>query len=92
MSSLCLSSDFVPDIEETQRCSQDHCKGVCPGCPKHNQSFAIEFQDSKWIKVETLSDLLSVLRTPNIKNYMLVAGNTAKGKEKPMLVIKKEYF
>lgn len=74
-------TDFVPDIEEIHPCGKDHCKGDCHRCPKYNKTFSIQFQDSKWIKVETLFDLLSVLRTPNIKNYMLVAGNTAKGKE-----------
>lgn len=79
LNSIYLFIGFVQDIEELQQCQEENCKKECSGCPKHNSNFCMEFGDSKWVKVYKLDDLLSVLRTTEAKNFMLVAGNTAKG-------------
>lgn len=71
--------DYVPDIEELKICEQDNCKKDCPGCPNRQNSFFIDYDNAKWVKVYTYADLLSILRGAKTSNYMLVGGNTAKG-------------
>ena len=44
----------------------------------------VDTVDGEWIKPETLDDLMAVLDSvPDDQRYILIAGNTVKGEEKP---------
>ncbi|KAJ3639857.1 hypothetical protein Zmor_003191 [Zophobas morio] len=70
-----------PDIEDLKMCKKDKCEKKCPTkCDRANKEpFYHQLADSRWMKVYSLSDLLSVLRTAGKASYKLVAGNTAQG-------------
>lgn len=67
---------ICPDIEDYNPCFKKDCS---ISCEKQN-SFVLKLtNNSQWVKVYTLDDLLRYLKTIENKTYMLVAGNTAQG-------------
>jgi xanthine dehydrogenase/oxidase len=70
-----------PDIEDLKVCPKEKCVEKCDKqCEKSTKEpFYLEFEDSKWIKVHTLQDLLLTLAHYATSSYRLVAGNTAQG-------------
>ncbi|EFA13013.1 xanthine dehydrogenase/oxidase [Tribolium castaneum] len=81
--SLCTdaSSEILgkyPDIEDLRLCKDDKCgKKRITKCDR--EPFCLEFAESKWIKVYTLQDLLTIMNQSKDLTYKLVGGNTAKG-------------
>nr|XP_034832960.1 xanthine dehydrogenase/oxidase-like [Maniola hyperantus] len=79
----------VPDIEELCNKTKDACLGR--DCKDYDWCFVsnddlednilyIELKDGRqWFRVQTVADILQVLRTKGVDSYMLVAGNTGKG-------------
>ncbi|KAJ8925555.1 hypothetical protein NQ315_009395 [Exocentrus adspersus] len=71
------SKEFI-DIEDLKPCKRDKCINDCKGkCSK--KSYEIKEDPFRWIKVYKLSEVLLLLKAIGTNNYMLVAGNTAKG-------------
>nr|CAI5836488.1 unnamed protein product [Callosobruchus analis] len=70
--------DNVKDIEDLKLCKIDgKCKTDCEQkCKKENYYHA--FQQSKWMKVHNLNDLLDILISAEDATYQLVGGNTAR--------------
>nr|XP_034833028.1 xanthine dehydrogenase-like [Maniola hyperantus] len=79
----------LPDIEELCKNTKDTCLGR--DCKDYDWCFVsnndledsilyIELKDGRqWFRVQTVADILQVLRTKGVDSYMLVAGNTGKG-------------
>lgn len=70
------------DIEDLKSCKDriENCTKSCPKSPNvQMQNYQWEFEESKWVKVHTIKDLLDVLITAKTTNYQLVGGNTARG-------------
>lgn len=83
----------VPDIEDLNICKKTgkNCNKTCveenEWCVikkedvKEHEIIEIQLQDhKKWFRVLTVNDIFKVLNTEGYDSYMLVAGNTAKGK------------
>ncbi|KAJ3639859.1 hypothetical protein Zmor_003192 [Zophobas morio] len=70
-----------PDIEDLKICKKDKCEKKCTTkCDKRGKEpFYLQMAAAQWIKVFSLSDLLSALSTSGGATYKLVAGNTAMG-------------
>ncbi|KAJ6648665.1 Xanthine dehydrogenase [Pseudolycoriella hygida] len=80
--SLAVDADsafLCQDIEDLPRvCNRSNSCGVCPETFK--ESFGLKFKDgTEWYKAFTVTEVLQILRDTTIKQYMLVAGNTAHG-------------
>ncbi|CAG9861069.1 unnamed protein product [Phyllotreta striolata] len=63
--------DPIADIEDITPCKNKICK-------EKMEIFFVEFNDSKWYRVSTITDLLKILRITS-DNYRLVFGNTGRG-------------
>ncbi|XP_056643712.1 aldehyde oxidase 4-like isoform X2 [Diorhabda sublineata] len=74
-----LQGEEIPDIEELQLCSEYSQKNCTKSLKKPKKNFLMQAKESKWIRVHTLQDLLEVLKISDVKNYMLVSGNTSRG-------------
>lgn len=80
----------LTDIEELCNKAKDVCLGKdCKDydwCHVTKEDLTdailyIELKDGRqWFRVRTVADILQVLRTKGTDSYMLVAGNTGKGK------------
>lgn len=83
----------IPDIEDLNICEKTgkNCNKTCEEenewCVikkediKEYEIIEIHLQDhKKWFRVLTVNDIFKVLNTEGYDSYMLVAGNTAKGK------------
>nr|CAH7725832.1 unnamed protein product [Callosobruchus chinensis] len=71
--------DDLKDIEDLKLCKIDgKCKTNCEQkCKQEN--YYHTFQQSKWMKVHNLNDLLDILISAEDATYQLVGGNTARG-------------
>ncbi|CAH1997045.1 unnamed protein product [Acanthoscelides obtectus] len=71
--------DGINDIEDLKLCKIDgKCKTNCEHkCKQENYYHA--FQQSKWMKVHNISDLMDILISAEDARYQLVGGNTARG-------------
>ncbi|CAG9860743.1 unnamed protein product [Phyllotreta striolata] len=68
---LATNKDAVADIEDVPPCQNKINK-------ENVENFLVEFDDSQWIRVTTLSDLLKTLQT-TFNSYKLIFGNTGRG-------------
>lgn len=66
----------INDIEDIKLCPNKGGKTCCKNIKKN---YVLKFEDSQWTKVNTLAELLKALNNVP-KSYMLVSGNTARGK------------
>lgn len=70
-----------PDIEDLRACWGKCHHMQCPQkrCERRTDALHFDLGGSTWIKVFTLESLLNVLKKYVNSNYMLIAGNTARG-------------
>ena len=88
----CPKPSKLPDIEDLHLCEKTgkNCSKTCDEddwCVvshddvKTGTKIEIDLIDGKkWFRVQKVNDILNILRREGVDSYMLVAGNTAKGK------------
>lgn len=85
--SMCKDADKdllgeVPDIEDVIQCEHRKvtCNGRCANSCRKSEPLFYNLGKSTWIKLYDLNSLLAVIKKYIRVPYMLVAGNTARGK------------